>query len=157
LLPKGAVNSLSRRLFFIVPAGIAGALMAVQGGLNSLLAKTIGLLDTTFSVHLLATLSLLPFIIYHWLTSATWDRIIKVPWYLWLGGPIGIAITYGVAVSFPRLGAGRATTSIIVCQLITAFSLDHFGFLDLPVRPLRVTHLIGVLLLGIAVHLLWKK
>ena len=154
---KELVDSLRQRLFFILPAGIAGALMAIQGGLNSLLAKMIGLLDATFSVHLLATLSLAPFILYRWLSNAHWDKISKVPWYLWLGGPIGVAITYGVAASFPRLGAGRATTSIVVCQLITAFILDHFGFLDLPIRPLRSTHLVGILLLGVGVHLLWRK
>jgi transporter family-2 protein len=44
-------------LFFIV-AAIAGSTMAIQGSLNTVLAKTIGQLEATFVVHLLAIIVL---------------------------------------------------------------------------------------------------
>ncbi|HEX2952995.1 MAG TPA: DMT family transporter [Bacillota bacterium] len=146
-----------QRLLFILPAGIAGALMAVQGGLNALLAKIIGLTEATFSVHFLATITALLLLIPSFLKGINLGTLSKVPWYLWIGGPLGVAITYGVVISFPKLGAGKATTAIIACQLLTAYLLDHLGWLDMPVRPLRPVHLIGILLMALGVHLLWQE
>lgn len=147
---------LRQRWLMVLPAGIAGALMAIQGGLNSLLAKSIGLLEATFSVQLLAAITLLPILIPR-LINGLPDGLAKTPWYAWLGGPIGVAITYGVAMSFTRLGAGKATTAIVACQLITAFLLDHFGWLDMNTRTFRPVHFAGIALIAVGVHLLWRK
>lgn len=131
--------------------------MAFQGGLNSYLAKIMGLIGATFSVHLLAAISALLLLIPSFIKGFDFGVIAKVPWYIWMGGPLGVAITYGVAMSFPKLGAGKATTAIVACQLLTAYLLDHLGWLDMPVRPLRTVHLIGIILLALGVHLLWHE
>lgn len=130
--------------------------MAVQGGLNSLLAKSIGLLEATFSVQLLAALTLVPILLPRLLHGLP-NGLSEAPWYAWLGGPVGVGITYGVALSFSRLGAGKATTAIIVCQLLTAFLLDHFGWLEMEARAFRPVHLLGILLMAAGVHLLWRR
>lgn len=145
------------RWFYILPAGFAGALMAIQGGLNSFLGKIIGLTQAVFSVHLLATVTVFILLIPVIVRGTIFANMTKVPWYLWLAGPIGVAITYGVAASFPKLGAGKATTAIVSCQLLTAYLIDHLGWLDLPPRPLQSVHLVGILLLAIGVHLLWRN
>lgn len=131
--------------------------MAFQGGLNTYLSKLIGLSGATFSVHLSAAILALLLLIPSFVKGFDFGSIAKVPWYLWIGGPLGVAITYGVAMSFPKLGAGKATTAIVACQLLTAYLLDHFGWLNMPVRPLRSVHLIGILLLALGVHLLWHE
>lgn len=130
--------------------------MALQGGLNSCLAKSIGLLEATFSVQLLAAITLIPLLIPKLIRGLP-EGLSKTPWYSWLGGPIGVAITYGVAMSFTRLGAGKATTAIVACQLITAFLLDHFGWLDMEIRAFRPIHFGGIALIALGVHLLWRK
>ena len=144
------------RWLHLLPAGIAGAMMAVQGGLNALLGKLIGLRATVFSVHFLAAVTALLLLIPAFFKGSAFRNLSKAPWYLWFSGPLGIAITYGVAVSFPKLGAGRATTSIVTCQLIAAYLLDHFGLLNLPVRPFQTVHLFGILLLAVGVYFLWR-
>ena len=55
----------------------------------------------------------------------------KAPWYLYLGGIIGVLITYGVVTSIPKLGAASATTAIIVGQVLTALIIDQLGLLGL--------------------------
>ncbi|MBA2133184.1 DMT family transporter [Hydrogenispora sp. UU3] len=44
-------------IVFLLVAGLAGALMAVQGCLNSYLGEKLGLIPATFSVQLLGTLT----------------------------------------------------------------------------------------------------
>lgn len=145
-----------KNFVFILPAGIAGALMALQGGLNGLLGKTIGLTETAFAVHLTGALAILPFFLTK-LEGITGAKLAKAPWYTWLGGLVGVAITYGVAISFPRLGAGKATTAIITAQLLTAFLLDHFGWLELSPRPFRTMHVAGILLIAVGAYLLGQQ
>lgn len=43
-------------LFPLIIAAVAGIVMAVQGSLNAVLSKFIGLTETTFVVHLTGTL-----------------------------------------------------------------------------------------------------
>ncbi|HHZ20318.1 MAG TPA: DMT family transporter [Firmicutes bacterium] len=145
-----------KQLFFILPAGLAGALMAIQGGLNGLLGKTIGLTETTFAVHLTGLVTILPFFLTK-LNSLSLAKLSKVPWYAWLGGSLGVLIIYGVALSFPRLGAGKATTAIVAAQLFTAFLLDRFGWLDLSPRPFRTMHLVGIALIAVGAYLLSQQ
>lgn len=131
-------------------AAAAGALMAVQGTLNSLLSKAIGLPRTTFVVHALGTAVAALLLLAPWRSGGSFARLGETPWYALLGGPIGVAIVFAVAASIRRVGAGVATTSIIVAQLLTAYSIDHFGLFGLerlPFGPLKAAG-IGLMTVG---------
>lgn len=140
------------KILFLIMAATSGALMAVQGAFNSVLGKVIGLLEGTFSVHLLGTviagLSLLFF------GNGNFAKFGSVPWYAWLGGPIGVAIIFGVAFSIPRLGVGAATTAIIGAQLLTAYLIDHFGLFGMDHIPFCAYKLIGIALIVIGSKML---
>jgi transporter family-2 protein len=126
-------------------AALAGALMAIQGTFNSISGKIIGLLEGTFSVHLLGTIT--AGILLLFLGNGNLARLGSVPWYAWLGGPFGVAIIYGVAVSIPKLGVGVATTAIIGAQLLTAYCIDHFGLFGMAQIPFNFAKLGGILLI----------
>jgi transporter family-2 protein len=148
-------------LLFLLIAGLAGALMAVQGTLNALAGKIVGLIPATFIVNLLGSVAagLLLFSFNHNTTALgeILQKIPSVPFYAWLGGPIGVAIIYGVAVSIPRLGVGSATTGIITFQLLTAYAIDHFGLFGREHLPFNWIKLTGILLLAAGSYLLLKK
>lgn len=149
------------KIVFLLTAGIAGALMAVQGTLNALAGKIAGLIPTTFIVHLLGSISAGLLLLFFNPGGIAFGEILQkipsVPLYAWLGGPIGVAIIYGVAVSIPRLGVGVATTGIIVFQLLTAYAIDHFGLLGREHLPFNLIKLTGILLLAAGSYLLLKK
>ncbi len=149
------------KILFLLIAGLAGALMAVQGTFNAQAGKIVGLIPATFIVNLLGSVAagLLLFFINP--GAAGLDEIMQkipsVPLYAWLGGPIGVAIIYGVAVSIPRLGVGVATTGIITLQLLAAYAIDHFGLFGREHLPFNWVKLMGILLLAAGSYLLLKR
>ena len=110
-------------LVALLLAFIAGVAMAVQGALNTGLGKIIGLLESTFVVHVIGTAVLVLLLFLLRLGRGELSRITDVPWYLYLGGVISVVILYTVQAGIAQLGAANATTAIIVGQVGTAVLL----------------------------------
>lgn len=134
-------------------AFMAGVAMATQGSMNSALSKAIGLSEATFVVHFSATVVMLIILILG-ISHGNWGNYSQVPWYYYLGGFIGVLITYGVVVSIPKLGVAVATTAIIVGQVLTACLVDHFGFFGLEKVPFTWLKFLGLIFLSIGAKLL---
>jgi transporter family-2 protein len=149
--------TLSGGLIFLLIACLAGVAMAVQGALNSALGKIIGLWEATFIVHLTATIVLIFMLFVFHVGKGEFAMCTKSPWYLYLGGLIGVIITYGVVISIPRLGAAVATTAIIVGQVLTAMLVDHFGAFGLKQISFTWIKFIGLILLAVGARLLLKN
>jgi bacterial/archaeal transporter family-2 protein len=143
------------RFIFLLMAALSGSLMAIQGTFNSLLGKIVGLLESTFSVHLIGTLT--AGILLLFLGNGSFSKASQVPWFAWLGGPIGVAIIFGVAFSIPKLGVGVTTTAIIAAQLFTAYLIDHFGLFGMERIPFNFLKLGGTVLIIIGAKLLLDK
>ncbi|MDI3280590.1 MAG: DMT family transporter [Bacillota bacterium] len=143
-------------LALLIAAG-AGAAMAVQGGINTALGKAIGLLEATLVVHLLSAASAALLLFGLRLGQGDLQQVGSTPWYLFLGGLLGVAITFGVVLSMKRVGVAAATTAIVVAQVLTAALVDHlglFGLLRIPFSPVKV---VGILLLGGGAWILLAK
>ncbi len=134
---------LSTKLLPILLAALAGALMAIQGTLNSLLGKTIGKIDSTLSVQIIGAITI--GIVWIFVKDGDFSKAGSAPWYAWLGGPIGVLIIFGVVASIPKLGVGMATTAIIAAQLITAYLIDHFGLFGMQTLPFNLYKLAGII------------
>ena len=145
--------SITRDILFLFVAFLAGVAMARQGTMNSAVSKAIGLSESTFVVHLTATLVMIAILLLG-LGNGNWGNYGTIPWYYYAGGLIGVAITYGVVISIAKLGAAVATTSIIVGQVLTACLLDHFGLFGLEKIPLTWMKLLGVGFLALGAKLL---
>lgn len=125
-------------------AALAGALMAVQGTINSLFSKTVGLPRTTLAVQLTGSVAAALLLLIPWRDGGSFAHLSRVPWYAWLGGPLGVAIVFAVAAGIRRVGAGVATTAIIVAQLLTAYLIDHFGLFGVEKLPFGVWKAVGI-------------
>lgn len=143
-------------LLALILAFIAGVAMAVQGSLNAALSKIIGLLQATLLVHVTAAVTTALLLLFP-LSPGSLGRITQAPWYLMLGGIIGVLITYGVVASIPRAGAALATTAIIVGQVTTALAIDHWGLFGLEKIPFTWTKALGVGLLALGACLMLRK
>jgi transporter family-2 protein len=144
-------------ILFLVIAGLAGALMAVQGCLNSYLGEKMGLIPATFSVQLLGTLTVGGLLLLFFKRGSFFSVVGKIPYYYWLGGPLGVGIIYGVAVAISKVGAGNATTGIVFFQLLTAYLIDHFGLFQQETVPLTGGKIIGILLMVSGAFLLLRR
>ncbi|NPV44046.1 MAG: DMT family transporter [Firmicutes bacterium] len=140
--------------FFLIAALLAGVAMAVQGSINSALGKVIGLWEATFLVHLSAAIILLLILFVFHMGKGDLALCYKAPWYLYLGGLIGVLITFGVVISIPKLGVAVATTAIIVGQVLTALIIDHFGLFGLKEISFTWIKFLGLVLLALGAKLL---
>lgn len=141
-------------LFALLLAFIAGVFMAIQGSLNTGLGKIIGLLESTFIVQIVGLATVLIPLYLLRLGKGDLSRFQDVPWYLYLGGSIGVIILYTVVASISQLGVATATTAIIVGQVGTAVLIDHFGFFGLEKIPFTWPKVAGLTLLAVGAKLM---
>ena len=147
---------MSGNLLSLLLALISGVLMAVQGSLNTTLSKVVGLLETTFIVHITGTILLMILLFILKMGRGNLYALPEAPWYAYLGGVIGVGIIYLVAASIPEVGVANATTAIIIGQVLTAIIIDHFGAFGLEKMPYGWSQFLGLTLLVIGGKLLLK-
>lgn len=148
---------MSLQLLALLIAALAGVTMAIQGSLNAALGKVIGLLETTFIVNLVGLVLVGILLFLFRLGHGNWQSYNQVPWYLYLGGILGVIITYGVVRSIPSLGVAVATTAIIVGQVSTAALVDHLGLFGLQKVPFSWYRLAGTAFMAAGAWMLLKK
>ena len=134
----------------------SGVLMAVQGSLNTVLSKVIGLLEATFIVQLTGTIAVAVIIFLLKMGKGNLYALPEAPWYSYFCGIVGVAIIYLVAASIPEVGVANATTAIIVGQVLTAIIIDHIGAFGLAQLAFGWTQLAGLIFLTIGAKLLLK-
>jgi transporter family-2 protein len=128
--------------------------MAVQGSLNALLSKVVGLVEATFLVHVTGTAAVAVILMLLYPGLGGLDQIGRIPWYAWLGGVLSVMIVYAVAASISRMGVATATTAIIVGQVSTAVLIDHFGLFGLRQIPFSWWKMAGIVLLAAGAKLM---
>lgn len=143
-------------LFALIAAAASGLMMALQGSLNTSLAKVTGLLEATFVVHVIGTMAALCLLLVG-LGHGNWQVMVKGPWYTYFGGLIGVGIVYLVASSISKVGVAAATTAIIVGQVSTAAVVDHFGWFGLEAIAFNWFKGVGIAFMAVGAWLLLHK
>ncbi|WP_288132155.1 DMT family transporter [Microbulbifer sp.] len=132
---------------------IAGAAIALQASINAQLGVQLrsALLGTAVAFAVSWAVSALAIVVSvrQYPNLAT---IQAVPWYLWLGG---LFSAFGVGLFYfliPRMGVGSMMSFALSGQILVAVICSHFGWFDLPVKPISVVRGLGIaaLLAGIA-------
>ncbi|MHB1127633.1 MAG: DMT family transporter [Bacillota bacterium] len=145
---------MTSRIIALLFALVAGSAMAIQGSLNSILGKIVGLLEATLVVHVIGS-ALVAFLLFVFqLGQGNFSKLASAPWYSYFGGIISVLIIYGVVSSIPRVGVAIATTAIIVGQVSTALLIDHFGLFGLERMPFTWLKLAGLGLLAAGAKLM---
>ncbi len=109
-------------------ASVAGALMSIQGVMNTRLSSKIGLYEsnalvqgTAFAASVIALL---------FLKNGNWANIKEVNKLYLLGGILGLFITITVMLSMKNLSPALAVSTILISQLLVAAIIDAFGIMD---------------------------
>ena len=128
----------------VVMLGV-GAVGGIQGPLNTMLSSRVGILEGSFLVHLVGAIAGgIPLLL---MTGGGLSRWQSVPWYVWIGGALGILVIMAFNYSIPRIGIAQASVLFIVAQLTVNTIIGHFGWLELPVRPIDLGKMVGMVLL----------
>lgn len=121
---------------------LSGALMSIQGVLNTEVTKQTGIWVSAGWVQLTAFLTCV--VLWFWGDKSPVGAILQVrPWYMLAGGLIGAFITYTVIRSMDSLGPAKATLLIVVTQIIVAYGIELFGLFGVDKSPFEWKKVIG--------------
>ena len=135
---------------------IAGALMSLQGVINTRLSERVGLLESNVIVQGLAFGAALVAVLFF--GRGDFAAVREAPPYSLLGGLIGFAITLTVVLSIKGLSPTAAISMILISQLLVAALIDAFGWLGTERMPFSPQKYLGLLLmLGGIVVFQWKR
>ena len=136
---------------FII-ALISGALMSIQGVLNTGVSKQTSMWVSTGWVQLTAFLTCL--ILWYFSGRDDISTLLSVhPKYMLIGGIIGAFITYTVVKSMGTLGPAKAALVIVVSQIVVAYAVEIFGLFGVEKVGFEWKKLIGavVAIIGIII------
>ena len=129
--------------------------LTVQVAMNSQLRKFLQNANSAALVSfLVGSLALLALVVGTRAPLPARDTLAAVPVWAWFGGLLGAFYVASSTVIAAELGATTLLALALAGQLATALVIDHYGWLGMPVNPISLTRITGVLLLGAGVWLI---
>jgi len=140
-------------MIWAVLALLAGAMLPIQAGVNAELARLVGQPVRSALISFAVGTGALLLLAFA-LTGASWPwgRMLQAPWWVYVGGLLGVVYVVGVIVLAPKLGALLTFALLIAGQLLASLALDHLGVLY-PKHPINAARVLGVLLILLGVWL----
>jgi bacterial/archaeal transporter family-2 protein len=137
-----------------VAAGVAGS---IQVALMSRLGERIGVLEAlAFSTVLTAGAALVILLLAHQSLDA-FAHAFHQPWWMLLGGLMGLLIVFTVTYAGPRIGVAATVGILIAGQLAMGAAIDRWGLFGSERIALHWPRLLGIGLLAIGAALSLKK
>jgi bacterial/archaeal transporter family-2 protein len=137
-----------------VAAGLAGS---VQVALMSRLGERIGVLEAlAFSTVLTAAGAFVVLVLARH-SVAGFERALHQPWWMLLGGVMGLLIVFTVTYSGPRIGVAATVGILIAGQLVMGAAIDRWGLFRSERIPLHWPRLLGIALLAVGAALSLRK
>lgn len=135
---------------YLIIALAAGIALATQSAINTQLAKAMSgeAVIATFISFAVGTIVLF-FIA--WVKTDLWGNLSTVPsqpWWKLIGGILGAVVVFTTVLLAPKLGITAMLFFIIIGQLITAATIDHFGLIGMPIREVNITKFIGLIIVA---------
>ena len=136
----------------------AGGLVALQSGINNtlrtVLRAPIGAALISFLVGVVVLLGMIV-ITREGIPAA--DDLRSVPWWGYVGGPLGVVGVAGTILIIPRLGAATTVALSITGQMLTSLVLDADSLLGVPEHAITLERIFGaVIVVAGAVLISWQ-
>ncbi|WP_151752891.1 DMT family transporter [Acinetobacter soli] len=140
---------LSSQVLLFLPLALGiGIAMAIQTALNTQLRESLhSPLQAAFISFLIGTIVLGLLVSFEDATKPSLAQLGQIPWYLWLGGFLGV---YAISVSIytaPKFGFLTLSGVIIFGQLGMSMLLDHFGWLGNEKIPVNWQRILGAIMI----------
>ncbi|MEN3341303.1 MAG: bacterial/archaeal transporter family-2 protein [Actinomycetota bacterium] len=137
-----------------VSAGVAGS---VQVAVMSRLGERIGVLQALgFSTLLTAVLACAALVLVRH-SLAGYARALQQPWWMLLGGVMGLLIVFTVTYAGPRVGVAATVGILIAGQLLMGAAIDHWGLFGSERIALHWPRLFGIVLLAVGAALSLRR
>ena len=137
-----------------VLAGLAGS---IQVALMSRLGERIGVLEALgFSATVTAALAVVALAVAH-RSLVGFARAVHQPWWMLLGGVMGLLIVFTITYAGPRIGVAATVGILIAGQLVMGAAIDRWGLFGSARIPIHWPRLAGILLLAVGAALSLRK
>ncbi|WP_286238075.1 DMT family transporter [Neptuniibacter halophilus] len=133
---------------------LAGAMLPLQAGINSHLARFSGsALWASAISFMIGCVALIAVNMALRTTTPSMIQLKDAPAWAWIGGLLGAFFVTAMAMFAPKLGASTLVALVIGGQLVTAVLLDHFGLAGYEVSETSLTRIAGLVLVGVGAYL----
>jgi transporter family-2 protein len=137
-----------------VAAGLAGS---VQIALMSRLGERVGVLEAlAFSAALTAALAAVALLLARQ-SLAGFGRAAHQPWWMLMGGVMGLLIVFTITYAGPRIGVAATVGILIAGQLVMGAAIDRWGLFGSQRIALHWPRLLGIVLLAVGAALSLRK
>jgi transporter family-2 protein len=151
------MSSSFNNYFFIILAVLAGMMMPTQAAVNNKLAGAVGSpVLAAFISFLVGTIALFLYITASGIPLGNLFSAKDASIVAWTGGLLGAFFVAATVTLVPRLGVALTFSLLIAGQMLVTLVIDHFGFLDVPVKEVSLQRLLGVTFITIGVILIRK-
>lgn len=128
---------------------LVGIMVVIQGGINARLGILLNnsLLATSAALTMGASLTLITVLITV-RQFPSMHQVREIPLYLWVTG--GVLSFFAVTLFYyiiPKIGISTAVTFGLSGQLIFAAIAGHFGWFNMPLEPITVKKIAGLLVM----------
>ena len=142
-------------MWTIIIGILVGASVPVQTGINNQLKKYLN--STVIATAVSFTIGTIFLFIAYFLTSQSLkinvNSLNNQPWWIYLGGILGIFYPFGTIILFPHLGSTQTVILPIFGQILMGLLTDNFGWFGLPIHSFTFIRFIGVILIIIGLIL----
>ncbi|MGH8130075.1 MAG: DMT family transporter, partial [Steroidobacteraceae bacterium] len=134
---------------------LVGASVAVQIGLNATMNRHVGSPMAAALVNFaVGTVVLFLIVLLSRGSLPVLGQAAGAPWWAWGAGILGAMFIAASAAFGPMIGGATFLALLVAGQMIAALTLDHYGLLGFPERPLDVWRVAGALLVVAGVIML---
>jgi transporter family-2 protein len=129
----------------------------VQVALMSRLGERIGVVQAlAFATLLTAVVAGIGLLVARH-SVAGYSRALHQPWWMLLGGLMGLLIVFTVTYAGPRIGVTATIAIIIAAQLVMGVVIDRWGLFGSARRAFHWPQVVGILLLSIGAALSLRR
>ncbi|MDU2672421.1 MAG: DMT family transporter [Clostridium sp.] len=132
----------------IILAMLGGILTTLSMIVNSSLGKKIGVLQSTCINYIVGLIcSTLVLILLGSSVKVNAETFLKMPFYIFLGGAIGVSVVYFSNIIIPKIPVVYSTLLLFVGQVVTGIIIDFFVMSEISFSKLvgAVVIIIGIL------------
>ncbi|CAN5435132.1 DMT family transporter [soil metagenome] len=148
---------MSNNYLFLALAVLAGAMMPTQAATNNKMAVVVDSpILAAFISFFIGTAALFVYVVASGTPLSNLASVKDAPPIAWVGCLLGAFFVTMTVLLAPRLGVAMTFSLIIAGQMLVTLVIDHFGLLGVPVQPVSIPRLAGILLVTAGVVLIRK-
>ena len=132
-------------LVYLLLAVLAGAALPVQLGMNNQLREMTGSpMTAAFISFLVGTLTLAVYVLLLRLPLPNGMQIATAPWWVWLGGAVGVFYIVVAITVAPKIGPAVLFSLVVTGQMLNSLIIDQFGLFGYEIHHISPLRMLGV-------------